>query len=143
MFDLLECWLASELALQAPDGPLEARELQVRWEGEGAVVGAFFLRFQVSLQDWARIDEAELFELHKARRGEHFAGGFLDSAPIEIEVRLRDGLLSKVTHEAEDIFDAAANVLATPELQRESAWVGQLAVQERLPGLKTGFTMTP
>lgn len=141
MFDLLECWVAAELTLDMADGPLQARELQVRWEGEGEVVSAFFLRFQVSVEDWARIDAAELFELYKAERGDHFAGGFLDSAPIEIEVRLRDAWLAKATHEAEDIFDAAANLLATHELQREAAWVGQLAVQERLPGLKTGFTM--
>ena len=142
MFEMTDCWITDSLDFQAPGGPLQLSELRCTWEGEGSTVRFFRLRFLVDAATWARIDADELFALEKARRGATFRGGFVKDKPIEIEAELRQehlGLL--MNEEVEDILDAAAMVLATPALQEASAWRGRLAVQERLPGLKGGFTM--
>ncbi len=143
MFDLLTCWVASELPFKTPDGSeLVLREIQCMWEGEGSTVSSFTLRFQVDLATWQRIDAAEHFGLDVARRGEHSGGGFRGEAPVEIEARLKPQHLALVNAErVVDILDAATEILISEILCSTEAWDGMLAVQERIPGLKTGFAM--
>jgi len=143
MFDLLNCWLASELAFNTADGEeLTLREIQCAWEGEGSTVSSFTLRFQVDLATWHRIDAAEHFGLDVARRGEHSGGGFRGESPIEIEARLKPQHLPLVNADrVKNILDAAAEILISDLLRSTDAWEGMLAVQERIPGLKTGFAM--
>ena len=112
---------------------------EVQITADGAEVR---LHFQLTWTDWLRVDQGGWFHLAPDVRGPIFGGSLLEGMTIEIEARATDSVAATLLSQIEDIYDVAANLVATQDSSQARSTEGWYALnvkQERRPGVKTGF----
>lgn len=133
--------IAPRLQLQAASGPVDISEVRARIVYRGNALGDVQLWFEVTPQDWRRIDAEALFHLAPEQRGPCFAGGFHDEAPITIEARLGTDGLTHMSLVAEDLWEVGGVLRGAklhPKVHHTESWFA-LVVKQPRDGLDTGF----
>ena len=103
------------------------------------------LRFQLSPEDWKRVDREQLFHLSPEVRGPIFGGELAEEVEVEVEARLSTaglalvGVLAENPQDAERIFLQAG---AAHELRQSESWYALYVKQPLGTGMKIGFATT-
>jgi len=137
--------IAPALQLHAPGGEeLQVREVRARIVYDGGALRDVQLWFDVTPEDWARIDAGHWFHLDPEVRGPCFAGGFHDRAPITIEARLGTDQTTLISLVGEGIWEIGAVLYGGelhPAVHQTESWYALVVKQPRGP-VSTGFMTT-